>query len=122
MARLSGTAEAVPFQTYLLHSGEGLRDFLDIGDDGNVVVFVPGEFAVTVDDGDGASGNAFVFQIDAVLGGDSAARLKVGKQRIVDAHFIGVGLVGPGAVDAEAHNLRVELFELFHPIAGADWR
>src|ERR1700683_5682591 len=68
----------------LFHCGQGLGDFLYIRDDWDVVVFVPGQVAVAVDDGDGASGDAFVFEIDAVLGCDCAAGLEIGQQRVLN--------------------------------------
>jgi len=39
--------------------------------------------------------------------------MEIGEQRVVDAHLIRVGFVGPYAVDADAEDLRVQILELF---------
>src|ERR1700735_1211206 len=104
----------------LLELFEGLRDFRDVWHGRNIVIFEPGDFAIAVDDGDGAPGDPFVGEVDAELIGDRAARLEIGEQRIIDAELFGECLVRPHAIDAQAEHLRVELVEALQIVDEAD--
>ena len=48
-----------------------------VGNDWNIVIFYPGDFAILIYDDNGATGDAFVGEIDAVFLGHGAAGLKI---------------------------------------------
>src|SRR5882724_3096869 len=93
---------------------QGCGYFFYVGNHRDIVIFEPGHFAVLIDDGDGAASDALSGEVDAVFFTHGAARMKIGEQRILDVHFVGVGFVRPDAVDADAENLRIQILERLH--------
>src|ERR1700730_2255352 len=91
-------------------------NFLYVRDYGDVIVFGPGDFALLVDDHDSAAGDALVTEIDAVLFAHGTFWMEVGEQGILDAHFVGIGFVGPDAIHADAQYFRVQGLEIFHVV------
>src|SRR6202035_3613763 len=96
--------------------GKRVGNFLDVRKSGDIVILEPGDSPGAIDDGDSATGNAFVGQKDAIFVADGAAWLKIGEQRIFYSHLLGKGFVRPCAVHAYAEHLRVELVKTFHVI------
>jgi len=62
-----------------LQLGEGVRDFLDIRHNRNVVVLEPSELAAAVDNGNGAPGDSLVGKIDSEFVANGAAWLEIRK-------------------------------------------
>ena len=67
--------------------------------------------ALLVDDNGGAISDALVIQVKAKLGSDGAPGLEVGQERVGNSHLLGVGLVRPHAVDAQAEHLGGQALE-----------
>src|SRR5579871_2898534 len=98
--RRNGALRGLTLCARLLHSFQSFRYFIDAWYNRDLVVFVPCQLSLAVNDRNGASRDAFVLEENAVFLGNGAARLKIGQQRVVDTHFFSVRFVRPDTVDA----------------------
>src|SRR5258708_5326902 len=90
------------------------RNLFQVRHHWDVVVLEPGHFSGFVHDSDRPAGYAFVAQVYAILLARRSPRMKIRQQRILDPHFLRIGLVRPYAVNTDAKHFRVQRLEGLH--------